>query len=135
MPFAVAEFDPREISFFHHDRAFRHYDPLQATIQSVYPGLTTLGRAGFGLGVAAGPRLFALGACAASGFFFVVVCWSVRRLAGMRCARPPSGALYARNGGEPSPLFQPVMRVAPMPKATTKPPTRQAYALLGMRYV
>ena len=39
MPFAVAEFDPREISFFHHDRAFRHYDPLQATIQSVYPGL------------------------------------------------------------------------------------------------
>ena len=39
MPFVVAEFDPREISFFHHDRAFRRYDPLQTPTESVYPGL------------------------------------------------------------------------------------------------
>src|SRR6478672_5157567 len=27
MPFGMAECDPREISFFHHDRAFRFHDP------------------------------------------------------------------------------------------------------------
>src|SRR6476646_3708217 len=27
MPFVMAECDPREISFFHHDRAFRFHDP------------------------------------------------------------------------------------------------------------
>src|SRR5258706_10043270 len=39
MPFVVAEFDPREISFFHHDRAFRCFDPPPAATSSVYPGL------------------------------------------------------------------------------------------------
>jgi hypothetical protein len=39
MPFVVAEFDPREISFSHHDRAFRCYNPPQAVTSSVHPGL------------------------------------------------------------------------------------------------
>ena len=39
MPFVVAEFDPGEISFFHHDRAFRRYDPPQTHTTSVHPGL------------------------------------------------------------------------------------------------
>src|SRR3954452_19766530 len=42
MPFVPAECDPREISFFHHDRAFRRYDPLRTATQSVYPGLGVL---------------------------------------------------------------------------------------------
>lgn len=29
MPFGVAEFDPREVLFFHYDRAFRRYDTLR----------------------------------------------------------------------------------------------------------
>jgi gamma-glutamylcyclotransferase (GGCT)/AIG2-like uncharacterized protein YtfP len=43
MPFVVAEFDPGEISFFHHDRAFRRYDPPQTHTTSVHPGLATYG--------------------------------------------------------------------------------------------
>src|SRR6185436_20193856 len=39
MPFGVAEFDPGEISFVHHDRAFRRYDPPQTHTTSVHPGL------------------------------------------------------------------------------------------------
>ena len=43
MPFVVAEFDPGEISFFHHDRAFRRYDPPQTHTTSVHPGLVAAG--------------------------------------------------------------------------------------------
>ena len=39
MPFNVAESDPREISFFHRDRAFRRHDPLTTATESVHPGL------------------------------------------------------------------------------------------------
>ncbi|WP_206510254.1 hypothetical protein, partial [Rhodococcus sp. KRD197] len=39
MPFVVAEFDPREISFFHYDRAFRVCDPRLVATESVQPGL------------------------------------------------------------------------------------------------
>src|SRR5262245_56549910 len=45
MPFVVAEFDPREISFFHHARAFRRCDPPRTTTPSVYPGLVSAARA------------------------------------------------------------------------------------------
>ncbi|MFT7024830.1 MAG: hypothetical protein ACJA07_003951 [Rhodococcus sp. (in: high G+C Gram-positive bacteria)] len=38
MPFVVAEFDPREISFFHYDRAFRVCDPRLVATESVQPG-------------------------------------------------------------------------------------------------
>jgi hypothetical protein len=40
MPFVVAECDPEEIPFFHHDRAFRSQDPLQTFTESVDSGLT-----------------------------------------------------------------------------------------------
>ena len=39
MPFVVAEFDPQEISFSHHDRAFRLLNPTRNHIKSVDQGL------------------------------------------------------------------------------------------------
>ena len=43
MAFVVAEFDPREISFFHYDRAFRVCDPRLVATESVQPGSATSG--------------------------------------------------------------------------------------------
>ena len=42
MPFVVTECDPREIPFFHHDRAFRCHDPSQIPATSVDPRLSRL---------------------------------------------------------------------------------------------